>query len=84
MTVNTKVPTVIFMLKTDCFSKAFTPREIFFSPFREKACKWLQVIEKLRGCDAHYTVILPRIDEKTHKALGIHATSEPKYEVKPV
>ena len=48
------------------------------------AAKALEQLEKLRGCDAHYTVILSRMDEKTHKALGIHATSEPKYEVKPV
>ena len=48
------------------------------------AAKALEQLEKLRGCDAHYTVILSRMDEKTHKALGIYATSEPKYEVKPV
>ena len=48
------------------------------------AAKALEQLEKLRGCDAHYTVILSRMDEKTHKALGIYTTSEPKYEVKPV
>ena len=46
------------------------------------AARALEQLEKLRGCDAHFTVILSRMDEKTHKALGIYATSEPKFEVK--
>ena len=55
-----------------------------FRHFGEKRANGCKRSKKLHGCDAHYTVILSRMDEKTHKALGIHATSEPKYEVKPV
>ena len=48
----------------------------------EVAARALQQLEKLRGCDAHFTAILSRMDEKTHKALGIYATSEPRFEIK--
>ena len=46
------------------------------------AAKALEQLEKLRECDAHFTVILSRADDKTYKALGIHTTSEPKFEVR--
>ncbi len=46
------------------------------------AQKALNKLEELRGCDAHFTVILSQVDEKTYKALGIHTTSEAKFEVK--
>jgi uncharacterized protein (UPF0371 family) len=46
------------------------------------AAKALDQLEKLRGSDAHFTVILSRVDEKTYKALGIHTTSDPKFEIK--
>ncbi len=46
------------------------------------AAKALEQVENLRGSDAHFTVILSRVDEKTYKALGIHTTCEPKFEVK--
>ncbi len=38
-------------------------------------------LEKLRGCDAHFTVILSSVDEKTYKQLGINVSCEPVYEV---
>ncbi len=40
----------------------------------------LKQITKLRGCEAHTSVLLSGVDEKTFKRLGIHLTSEPKYE----
>ncbi len=46
------------------------------------AARALEQLERLRDSDAHFTVILSRVDEKTYKALGIHTTSEPKFEVK--
>lgn len=48
----------------------------------EDARKAMSQLEKLRNCDAHFTVILSQIDEKIYKALGISATSEPKIEIK--
>ena len=36
----------------------------------------------LRGCDAHFSVILSEEDEKLYKRLGIHVSCEPRYEVK--
>ena len=36
----------------------------------------------LRGCDAHFTVILSEVDEKLLKRLGINVSCEPRYETK--
>ena len=36
----------------------------------------------LRGCDAHFSVIISEEDVKIYKRLGIHVTCEPRYEVK--
>ena len=49
------------------------------SPEAELAMKQL---EKLRGCDAHSTVILSEEDAKTFKKLGVNLTCEPKYQTK--
>ena len=37
-------------------------------------------LPKLRGCDAHFTVVLSDVDEKLYRQLGIHVSCEPKYE----
>ncbi len=52
------------------------------SAANKDAAKALEQLENLRGCDAHFSVVLSGTDEKTYKALGIQATSEPKFEVK--
>lgn len=39
-------------------------------------------LDKLRGCDAHSTVILSERDVNTFKQLGVNLTCEPKYETK--
>ena len=49
---------------------------------RKEGFTMKEKLEALRGCDAHFTVILSRVDEKTYKALGIHTTSEAKFERK--
>ncbi len=49
------------------------------SPVAELA---MQQLGKLRGCEAHSSVILAQIDEKTFKKLGINITCEPKYQTK--
>ena len=36
----------------------------------------------LRGCDAHFSVIISEEDIKLYKRLGIHVTCEPRYEIK--
>ena len=41
-----------------------------------------QQLPKLRGCDAHFTVILNEEDLALLKRLGIRATCEPRYENK--
>jgi uncharacterized protein (UPF0371 family) len=46
----------------------------------EVAAKALRQLPKLRGCDAHSTVILSSVDEEVYKKLGISLTCEPKYE----
>lgn len=44
------------------------------------AKKALEQLSKLRGCQAHSTVLLSSVDEKIFKKLGVQLTSEPKYE----
>lgn len=39
----------------------------------------LRQLSKLRGCEAHASVILSQVDETTMRRLGIHITSEPEY-----
>ncbi len=46
------------------------------------AARALSELENLRGCDAHFTVILSSVDEKTYKKLGINVTCQPKYQVR--
>ena len=45
-------------------------------PLADKA---LQQIPKLKGCEAHCTVILSAVDENTFRKLGIYLTCEPHY-----
>jgi len=40
----------------------------------------LDQLSKLRGLEAHSTVILSPVDEDVFKKLGVHLTSEPQYE----
>jgi uncharacterized protein (UPF0371 family) len=42
----------------------------------------LAQLPKLRGCEAHSTVILSRVDENVFQKLGINLTSEPQYQSK--
>ena len=42
----------------------------------------LQQLSKLRGCEAHSTVILSRVDENIFQKLGINITCEPQYQSK--
>ena len=44
------------------------------------AAKALDQLSKLRGCEAHSTVILSQVDNGTYSKLGVHLTTEPQYE----
>ena len=46
------------------------------------AKKALDQVSKLKGLDAHSTVILSRVDEQTFRKLGVNMTNEPKYQTK--
>ncbi len=46
----------------------------------ENAKKALEALPKLRGLEAHSSVILSQIDERVFKELGINLTCEPAYE----
>ncbi len=48
----------------------------------ETAKKALEQVEKLKGAEAHSTVILSRVDEQTFRKLGVNLTCEPKYQTK--
>ncbi|MEA5050886.1 MAG: DUF1846 family protein, partial [Oscillospiraceae bacterium] len=42
----------------------------------------MRQIEKLRGCEAHSTVILSQVDDKMFRRLGVNLTCEPNYQTK--
>ena len=42
----------------------------------------MQQLEKLKGCEAHSTVILSPVDEGLLKKLGVNLTCEPNYQTK--
>ncbi len=48
----------------------------------ETARKALDNASKLKGLEAHSTVILSRVDENVFRKLGVNITFEPKYETK--
>ena len=44
------------------------------------AAKALDMVGKLRDCDAHSSVILSSVDSKTYSRLGMHLTCTPQYQ----
>jgi len=42
----------------------------------------MKQLEKLRGAEAHATVILSAVDSSTYRKLGINLTMEPEYQTK--
>jgi uncharacterized protein (UPF0371 family) len=50
--------------------------------FDETAKKAMEQLPKLRGCQAHTSVMLSEVDNKTFKKLGVELTCEPVYENK--
>lgn len=48
----------------------------------ENAAKTIECLDGLRGCEAHSSVILSRVDENIFKKLGVNLTCEPKQEKK--
>jgi len=46
----------------------------------DDAKRAMEAIPLLKDCDAHFSVIISSVDEKTYKKLGINVTCEPKYE----
>lgn len=42
----------------------------------------MQQLNRLKGCEAHSSVILSQVDEQTFKKLGINLTCESKYQTK--
>ncbi len=42
----------------------------------------MEQISKLRGCEAHSSVILSQVDERIFRRLGINITCEPHYQVR--
>ncbi|MCI2057057.1 MAG: DUF1846 domain-containing protein [Oscillibacter sp.] len=39
-------------------------------------------LPKLKGCDAHFSVVLSEVDQKLFKRLGVRVSCEPRYETK--
>ena len=42
----------------------------------------MQQLDKLRGCEAHSSVILSQVDVAVFKKLGMNLTYEPQYQTK--
>ena len=42
----------------------------------------LRQLPKLRGCEAHSTVMLSQVDDTTFRKLGVNLTCEPNYQTK--
>ena len=42
----------------------------------------MRQLPKLRGCEAHSSVILSQVDDSVFRKLGINLTCEPKYQTK--
>ena len=42
----------------------------------------MEQLDKLKGCEAHSSVILSQVDEVTFRKLGVNLTCEPKYQTK--
>lgn len=47
------------------------------SPLAERA---IEHMGDLKGCDAHFSIIVPEEDERLYRTLGINVCCEPKYE----
>ncbi|MBR4086400.1 MAG: DUF1846 family protein, partial [Clostridia bacterium] len=48
----------------------------------ERAKLAMDQLEKLKGLEAHSSVILSRVDEQTFRKLGVNLTCEPRYQTK--
>ncbi len=48
----------------------------------EKAEIAMQQLQRLKGCEAHTSVILSQVDSNTFRKLGVNLTSEPAYQGK--
>ena len=46
----------------------------------ETAAKAMEQLPKLKGCEAHSTVILSNVDERIFRRLGVNITYEPQYQ----
>ena len=46
----------------------------------ETAAKAMEQLPKLKGCEAHSTVILSHVDERIFRRLGVNITYEPQYQ----
>ena len=46
------------------------------------AQKAMEQLDKLKGLEAHSSVILSRVDEQTFRKLGVNLTCEPRYQTK--
>ena len=46
----------------------------------ENAKKALEQLPKLKGCEAHCSVIISEVDQKVMRKLKINLTCEPKYQ----
>ncbi len=42
----------------------------------------MEQLDRLKGCEAHSSVILSHVDERLFQKLGVNITCEPKYQVK--
>ncbi len=86
--ISRKAIVPIQTLKTDCLGSR-NPRlhsdEVLIAlaisaSTGERAARAMQELSRLKGCEAHASVILAEPDADTYARLGIHVTCSPKYQ----
>ena len=76
------VPLTLFRLEPEHEAAVVEMGVSHFGDMAPLAAMVQEQLRTLRGCDAHFSVIISEEDAKLYKRLGINVSCEPKYEVK--
>ena len=76
------VPLTLFRLEPEHEAAVVEMGVSHFGDMAPLAAMVQEQLRTLRGCDAHFSVIISEEDAKLYKRLGINVSCQPKYEVK--
>ena len=69
------------MWTEESIARAVETQRAFFRSGATLDVSWrIEQLRRLRGCEAHSSVILSSVDERILRRLGINLTCEPKHE----